>query len=84
MNTNVERTFQYGNYLNVTDKPVTKILDSQLDIRLEQFTAEELNVELTKIRSRKTAGLNEIPPEVWKTRKFDDLLLAAPYINKIQ
>ena len=25
--------------------------------------------------NRKAAGLNEIPPEVWKTRQFDDTLL---------
>ena len=24
---------------------------------------------------RKAAGLDEIPPEVWKTRQFDDILL---------
>ena len=27
------------------------------------------------MKNRKAAGLNEIPPEVWKTRKFDDILL---------
>ena len=33
---------------------------------------EEVNIVLTKIKSRETAYLNEIPPEVWKTRKFDN------------
>ena len=28
-----------------------------------------------KIKNRKAAGLDEIPPEVWKTRQFDDILL---------
>ena len=28
-----------------------------------------------KIRNRKAAGLDELPPEVWKTRQFDDILL---------
>ena len=28
-----------------------------------------------KIKNRKAAGLDEIPPEVWKTRQFDDVLL---------
>ena len=41
-------------------------------IKLEQFTQEEV---LTKINNRKAAGLDEIPPVVWKTRKFDDILL---------
>ena len=36
---------------------------------------EELDVILKRIRSRKAAGLDEIPPEVWKTRKLDEILL---------
>ena len=36
---------------------------------------EEFNIVVTKIKSRKAASLNEIFSEVWKTRKFDDLLL---------
>ena len=40
---------------------------------MRQFRQEELDVVLTK--NRKAADLNEIPPEVWKTRKFDDILL---------
>ena len=51
-----------------------KIIDNQLDIKLGQFT-QELDVVLTKIKNRKAAGLDEIPPGVWKTRKFDDILL---------
>ena len=27
------------------------------------------------VLNRKAAGLDEIPPEVWKTRQFDDILL---------
>ena len=30
---------------------------------------------LKKIKNRKAAGLDEIPPEEWKTRQFDDILL---------
>ena len=30
---------------------------------------------LRKIKNRKAAGLDEIPPEVWKTRQFHDVLL---------
>ena len=36
---------------------------------------EELDAVLRKIKNRKAAGLNEIPPEIWKTRQFDDILL---------
>ena len=63
----MERTFQESawNSPKVMDKPITKIINCQLDIKLEQFMLEELNVVLTKMKSRKTAGLNEIPPKVW-------------------
>ena len=36
---------------------------------------EELDVVLKKIKSWKDSGVDEILPEVWKTRKFDDMLL---------
>ena len=35
----------------------------------------ELEVVLKKVKGRKAAGLDEVPPEVWKSRKFDDILL---------
>ena len=55
--------------------PIIEIINILLNIKLGQFTEEELNVILTKIKSRKAAGLDEIPAEVWKTRKFDDISL---------
>ncbi len=36
---------------------------------------QELDVVLTKTKNRKAASLDEIPPEVWKIRKFNDLLV---------
>ena len=51
-----------------------KIINHQQDIKLGEFTQEELNRVLRKIKNRKAAGLDEILLEVWKTRKFDDLL----------
>ena len=36
---------------------------------------EELDSVLKKIKGRKAADLNEIPAEVIKARKFDDILL---------
>ena len=58
----------------VTHDPIMKIISNQLDIKLGQFM-QELDSILRKIKNRKAAGLNEIPPEVWKTREFDDILL---------
>ena len=64
-----------GNPLKVTHVPITRIISKQLDIKLGPFTLEELNSVLRKIKNRKAAGLDEIPPEVWKTRQFYDILL---------
>ena len=64
-----------GNPPKVTQKPITRIIGKQLDIKLEPFTQEELDSIRRKIKNRKAAGLDEIPPEVWKTRQFDDILL---------
>ena len=63
-----------GNPPKITHEPITRIISKQLDIKLKQFTQEELDSVLRKIRNRKAAGLDEIPPEVWKTRQFDDIL----------
>ena len=64
-----------GNPPKITHTPITKIISKQLDIKLGPFTQEELDSVLRKIKNRKAAGLDEIPPEVWKTRQFDDILL---------
>ena len=42
-----------GNSPKVTDKSIPKIINNQLDIKLGQFTNEELNVVVRKIKSRK-------------------------------
>ena len=64
-----------GNPPKITHEPITRIISKQLDIKLGLFTQEELDSVLWKIKTRKAAGLDEIPPEVWKTRQFDDILL---------
>ena len=64
-----------GNLPKITREPVTRIISKQLHIKLGPFTREELDSFLRKIKNRKAAGLDEIPPEVWKTRQFDDILI---------
>ena len=59
----------------ITNEPITRIISKQLDIKLGPFTKEELESVLRKIKNRKAAGLDEITPEVWKTRQLDDILL---------
>ena len=56
-------------------EPITKIISNQLDIKLGHFTQKVPSAILRKIKNRKVAGLDEIPPEVWKIREFDDILL---------
>ena len=36
---------------------------------------EELNVVQTKIKNEEAVSLDEILPDKWKTKKFNDLLL---------
>ena len=47
----------------------------QLDIKLGPFTLVKPDSVHRKIKNRKATGLDEILPEVWKTRQFDDILL---------
>ena len=71
--TNIENLLR--NPLKVTHKPITRIISKQLDIKFGQFALEEHDSVLRKIKNRKAAGLDEIPPEVWKTREFNDIQL---------
>ena len=65
----------FGNPSEVTHESFTRIISKQLDIKLGPFTQEDLDLVQRKIKNRKAAGLDEIPSEVWKTSKFDNILL---------
>ena len=65
----------HGNPQKVTHEPIRRIICNQLDIKLGLFMQKELDLVLRKIKNKKAAGLDEIPPEVWKTREFDNILL---------
>ena len=64
-----------GNPPKVKHELIMRIIFKQLGIKLGPFIQKELNSVLRKIKNRKTAGLKEIPPKVWKTREFNDILL---------
>ena len=64
----------FGKPPKVTHELITKIICNQLNIKLGQFTQEELDSVLRKIKKRKAAGLDEIPLEVWETREFNGIL----------
>ena len=68
-------------WAKVTHELIARIISYQLDDKLWQFTQEELDSVLRKIKNRKAAGLDKIPPKVWKTREFDDILLR--YCNAV-
>ena len=72
----METTFQESAWKShkVMDKPMMKIISNPLDIKLGQFS-QEFDVVLRKIKKEKAADLDEISLEVWKTRKFDNVLL---------
>ena len=53
-----------GNPPKFTHELITRNTRKQLDIKLEPFTQEELDSVLEKIKNRRAAGLDEIPPEV--------------------
>ena len=50
----------HGKPLKVTHESIVRINDYQLDIKLGQFTLEELDTVLRKIKNRKVAGFDEI------------------------
>ena len=65
-----------GSPPKITDEPITRIISKQLDIKLGPFTKEELDSVLKKLKIGKLQGWTRSPPpEVWKTRQFDDILL---------
>ena len=63
-----------GKSPKVTNKAITKFINNQLDIKQELFTQEKLGVVRRKIKNRK-ADFGEISPELWKTKKIDNLRL---------
>ena len=71
-----------GNPPKVTHEPITKIISKQVDIKLGEFT-QVLDTLLRKIKNRKGAWLNEIPPEEGHSTTYcPDIVM--PYIIKTQ
>ena len=57
----------------MSDNPIETIINYTLNIKLGHYTTTEL--EAVKVKGRKSAGLDDIPPEVWKSGEFNDILL---------
>ena len=65
----------------VSDSTIEKVIEHELEIKTGPFNELELDLVLKKLQNKKAAGLDGIPPEVWKTGKFNDLLLY--YCNEV-
>ena len=65
----------------VSDSTIEKVIEHELEIKTGPFNELELDLVLKKVQNKKAAGLDGIPPEVWKTGKFNDLLLY--YCNEV-
>ena len=59
----------------ITHPTTMKIINKELSIEQGPFTLEELEKVLAKTKL-KSSGIDEIPPEVWKSAYFNDQLLA--------
>ena len=64
----------------VSDSTIEKVIEHELEIKTGPFNELELDLVLKKLQNKKAAGLDGIPPEVWKTGKFNDLLY---YCNEV-
>ena len=56
----------------ITDTTIRRIVNHELDIKCGNFTMEEVQRARKKCKEKKAAPL--IPPEVWTTGMFDDVL----------
>ena len=70
-----------GKSLIVSDSTIEKLIEQELEIKTGAFNELELDLVLKNMKNQKAAGLNRIPPEVWETGKFNDLLLY--YCNEV-
>ena len=60
--------------LSLRKNATRTITSKQIDIKRRPFTQEEFDLVQRKNWNRKTAGLDEIPLQVWNARQFDILL----------
>ena len=75
-----------GNPLKVTHESIMRIISKQLDIKLGQFTQEDLDSLLRKIKNRKATGLMKYPKKYGRSGNLmtycSDTVM--PYIIKTQ
>ena len=65
----------------VSHSTIENVVEHDLEIKIRPFNELELDLVLKKLPNKKATGLDRISPEVWKTGKFNDLLLY--YCNEV-
>ena len=72
-----------GKSPTVSDSTVEKVIEHELEIKTRPYNELELDLVLKKLKNKKAAGLDGIPPEVSKkTGKLNDLLLYYSIVMK--
>ena len=69
-----------GKWPIVSDSNIEKCIEHELEIKTGPFNEPKLDLVLKKLKNKKAAGLDEIPPEAWETWKSNDLLY---YYNEV-
>ena len=64
-----------GSSPDVNDAPIRRTINYELPIKKGPFSIDELQKALKSTKNGKAAGLDGIPPEVWKTGNFNEFLL---------
>ena len=59
-----------GKFPKVKDERIIKIISNPLDIKLGEFTQEQLTVVQRKIKNRKAAGIDKIPPRSMENQEI--------------
>ena len=72
-----------GKSPTVSDSTVEKVIEHELEIKTRPYNELEQDLVLKKLKDKKAAGLDGIPPEVSKkTGKLNDLLLYYSIVMK--
>ena len=58
----------------VSNSTIEKVIQHELEIKTGPINELEVYLVLKKLKNKKAARLDGIPPEIWKTGKFNDLL----------
>ena len=65
----------------VSNSTTEKVIEQELEIKTGPFNGFELDLVLKKLINKNAAELDGITPKIWKTGKFNDLLLY--YCNEV-